>query len=192
MITKALQQAQENKQPVEIVLNEWDGLTSNWISYFSLFSPWVNVVDMVMRIWVDRDDADPTLRRTQRQYFHSFRISHAIKCMNGDTDGASEEAIEFVEKLQEVWASKVQIPETTRRLRRTTYNRNVALNDGFYQGRNAIIATMNSTRKNRATTTRRGFAEEPKVQPETKMVRSYTHAVTAASNSLLPGRGTAI
>ncbi|KAL4900167.1 hypothetical protein BDW74DRAFT_102678 [Aspergillus multicolor] len=126
LITQSLRQAQENNRPVELVTNGWDGLTSNSVTYFSLFNPWINLVDMTMHIWVDRADADPALRPTQVRYFHSFRIEQAINCMNGDVDGASEEAIQFVEKLQEIWASKTAISDATMRLRRTTYRRNVA------------------------------------------------------------------
>ena len=78
-ITELLTRGRDTGRPVVLVINGWDGLSTNPIVLVNLFEPWMNEVSITIRIFA----GDP------RKFFE-VSVVHAIEAIRGDHEDDDE------------------------------------------------------------------------------------------------------
>ncbi|KNG86305.1 hypothetical protein ANOM_005208 [Aspergillus nomiae NRRL 13137] len=74
-IAELLATGKETGLPVVIVMNGWDGLTTNPVVMFNLFGPWINDVDISLRVFAG-----------EPRTFFGVSVVHVIEALRGDHD----------------------------------------------------------------------------------------------------------
>lgn len=75
-ITDILICGKETGHPIVLVINGWDGLSTNLVALVSLFEPCIHSVQMTMRIFA-----------VKLRVFHKVAVIDAVKCFNGEFEG---------------------------------------------------------------------------------------------------------
>ncbi|KJJ34599.1 hypothetical protein AFLA70_413g000771 [Aspergillus flavus AF70] len=78
-ITALLTRGRETGRPVVMVINGWDGLSTNPIVLVDLFEAWINEVDITLRVFAGNP----------RRFFE-VSVVHAIEAIRGDYEDDDE------------------------------------------------------------------------------------------------------
>ncbi|KAF7622042.1 hypothetical protein F9C07_1733479 [Aspergillus flavus] len=78
-ITALLTRGRETGRPVVLVINGWDGLSTNPIVLVDLFEAWINEVDITLRVFAGNP----------RRFFE-VSVVHAIEAIRGDYEDDDE------------------------------------------------------------------------------------------------------
>jgi hypothetical protein len=118
-IRKVLEQGKSEKRPVVLVVNGWDGLSTNPVALANLFAPFIDEVQITLEAFVDTP-----------RVFRRVSVSHAIKVLSGEYDEEFDKLVlphstlEYCRKVEVIRNIKMNISENIARLKEESANRN--------------------------------------------------------------------
>ncbi|KAL2814664.1 hypothetical protein BJX63DRAFT_431318 [Aspergillus granulosus] len=120
-ITGILERGKRENCPVMLVINGWDGLSTNPVALVNLFGPYIDQVQIWMRVFV----GDP-------RFFRQVSVPHAMEVLAGDGDHEGDlddlvlpySTIEYIKKITLIRTIKWDIADDMAKLKAESTLRN--------------------------------------------------------------------